>query len=130
MRRYDGPMRVRCALLVAVTALALGGCRTGVPVVDRGEKPVSQAGTIAGDIRTSGNAAVVSRVVRAVSIATGEKFETTTNNAGTYTLKVPPGRYRLEVELREGERVVKQPAETEINPSDLDPDRDFVIGVG
>ena len=130
MRRYDGPMRVRCALLVAVTALALGGCRTGVPVVDRGEKPVSQAGTIAGHIRTSGNAAVVSRVVRAVSIATGEKFETTTNNAGTYTLKVPPGRYRLEVELREGERVVKQPAETEINPSDLNPDRDFVIGVG
>ncbi len=72
----------------------------------------------------------MSRVVRAVSIATGEKFETTTNNAGTYTLKVPPGRYRLEVELREGERVVKQPAETEVNPSDLDPDRDFVIGVG
>ena len=98
--------------------------------MDRGEKPVSQAGTIAGHIRTSGNAAIVSRVVRAVSISTGEKFETTTNNAGTYTLKVPPGRYRLEVELREGERLTKQPGETQINPSDLDPDRDFVIAVG
>ena len=122
-------MRVRYSLLVAVTALALGGCRTGVPVVDRGEKPVSQAGTIAGHVRSSGDAAVVSRVVRAVSIATGEKFETTTNNAGTYTLKVPPGRYRLEVELREGERLTKQPGETQINPSDLDPDRDFVVDV-
>ena len=122
-------MTVRCALLVAATALVLGGCRTGVPVVDRGEKPVTQSGTIAGHVRTSGNAAVVSRVVRAVSIATGEKFETTTNNAGTYTLKVPPGRYRLEVELREGERASKQPGETEVNPSDLDPDRDFVIAV-
>ena len=97
--------------------------------MDRGEKPVTQAGTIAGHIRTSGDAAVVSRVVRAVSVSTGEKFETSTNNAGTYTLKVPPGRYRLEVELREGERLTKQPEETQVNPSDLDPDRDFVIDV-
>ena len=122
-------MRVRYSLLVAVMAVGLGGCRTGVPVLDRGEKPVSQAGTIAGHVRSSGDAAVVSRVVRAVSIATGEKFETTTNNAGTYTLKVPPGRYRLEVELREGERLTKQPGETQINPSDLDPGRDFVVDV-
>ena len=123
-------MRVRYSLLVAVMAVALGGCRTGVPVVDRGEKPVSQAGTIAGHVRSSGDAAVVSRLVRAVSLATGEKFETTTNNAGTYTLKVPPGRYRLEVELRQGERLTKEPGETQINPSDLDPDRNFVIDVG
>jgi len=123
-------MRARYSLLVAVMAVGLGGCRTGVPVLDPGEKPVSQAGTIAGHVRSSGDAAVVSRVVRAVSVSTGEKFETTTNNAGTYTLKVPPGRYRLEVELRQGERLTKQPGETQINPSDLDPDRDFVIDVG
>jgi hypothetical protein len=123
-------MRVRYSLLVAVMALGLVGCRTGVPVVDRGEKPVSQAGTIAGHVRSSGDVAVVSRIVRAVSLSTGEKFETTTNNAGTYTLKVPPGRYRLEVELRQGERLTKQPGETQINPSDLDPDRNFVIDVG
>ena len=122
-------MRARHLLLVAVTALALYGCRTGTPIVDRGEKPPTQAGTIAGHIRTSGDAAVVSRVVRAVSVSTGEKFETSTNNAGTYTLKVPPGRYRLEVELRDGERLTKQPEETQVNPSDLDPDRDFVIDV-
>ena len=78
--------------------------------MDRGRSRSRQAGTIAGHVRTSGNAAIVSRVVRAVSISTGEKFETTTNNAGTYTLKVPPGRYRLEVELREGERRASNPA--------------------
>ena len=122
-------MRIRHSLLVALTAFALCGCRTGTPIVDRGEKPPTQAGTIAGHIRTSGDAAVVSRVVRAVSVSTGEKFETSTNNAGTYTLKVPPGRYRLEVELRDGERLTKQPEETQVNPSDLDPDRDFVIDV-
>lgn len=122
-------MTVREALLVGVTALALCGCRTGVPVLDRGERPATQSGTIAGHVRSSANAAVVSRLVRAVAVATGEKFETTTNNAGTYTLKVPPGRYRLEVELRDNERVTKQPDLTDVNPSDLDPDRDFVIDV-
>ena len=122
-------MRVRCCFLVAMIVVGLGGCRTGTPVLDRGEKPVSQAGTIAGHVRSSGDAAVVSRVVRAVSLTTGEKFETTTNNAGTYTLKVPPGRYRLEVELRQGERLTKQPGDTQINPSDLDPDRNFVIDI-
>lgn len=122
-------MPVRFALLVAVTALVAGGCRTGTPILDRGEKPVSVSGTIAGHVRSAGNAAVVSRVVRAVALSSGEKFETTTNNAGTYTLKVPPGRYRLEVELRDNERVQKQPGETQVNASDLDPNRDFVIDV-
>ena len=128
-RFYDVVMQLRYALLVAVTALAVGGCRTGTPVLDRGEKPVGVGGTIAGHVRSAGNAAVVSRLVRAVALSTGEKFETTTNNAGTYTLKVPPGRYRLEVELRDNERLQKQPGETEVNASDLDPDRDFVIDV-
>jgi hypothetical protein len=44
-------------------------------------------------------------------------------------MKVPPGKYRLEVELREGERLIKGPTETEVNASDLDPDRSFVIGL-
>ena len=42
-------------------------------------------------------------------------------------MKVPPGKYRIEVELRQGERIVKEPGETQINDSDLDPGRDFVI---
>jgi hypothetical protein len=63
-------------------------------------------------------------------VASGQKFETTTNNAGTYTLKVPPGKYRIEVELRPGERLVKQPGETEVHKSDLDPKRDFELTAG
>jgi hypothetical protein len=116
--------------LAAVMVFAVA-CRTGVPVVDTGPKPPTQDGTIAGHVSTGdGAVAVGSRVVRAVSVESGKKFETTTNNAGTYTLKVPPGRYRLEVELRPGEKLVKQPAETEVNKSDLDPDRDFIITAG
>lgn len=122
-------MPFRLSLLVVLLALGSTGCRTGIPIVDRGEKPPTQDGTIAGNVRTDSDAAVVTRVVRAVAVSTGQKFETTTNNAGTYTLKVPPGRYRLEVELRDGERLSKEPGETQINASDLDPGRNFVITV-
>lgn len=122
-------MRFTGSLLVVVLALGLHACRTGVPVMDRGPKPPTQEGTIAGHVRTDGNAAVVSRKVIATAVADGKTYETSTNNAGTYTLKVPPGRYRLEVELREGERLAKQPGETQIDPSDLDPDRNFVITI-
>jgi hypothetical protein len=43
---------------------------------------------------------------------------------------VPEGTYRLEVELRQGEKVAKQPADTKVDKSDLDPHRDFVITAG
>ena len=113
-------------LLLLLLATA---CRTGVPVIDTTDKPPGREGTIAGKVVSEGGAAVVSRIVRAIA-ADGTRHEATTNNAGTYSMKVPPGKYRLEVELREGERLVKQPGETQINASDLDPNRDFVIGAG
>lgn len=116
------------ALLISCS-IAVTACRTGTPVIDTGPKPPTAEGTIAGKVTTEGNAPVVSRVVRAIA-ADGTRHEVTTNSAGTYTLKVPPGKYKLEVELRDGERLVKQPGETEINRSDLDPGRNFVIGVG
>jgi hypothetical protein len=117
--------RVLCFAALSVLAL---GCRPGTPVIDAGDKPPTREGTIAGRVLTEGEAPVVSRVVRAIA-ADGTRHEATTNNAGGYSMKVPPGRYKLEVELREGERVIKGPTETEVNASDLDPDRSFVIGV-
>jgi hypothetical protein len=120
-------LRALAPLLLAIVAMA---CRTGVPVIDTGAKPPTRDGTIAGHVSSAGGSAVTSRVVRAISIESGQKYETSTNNAGTYTLKVPPGRYRLEVELRAGEKLAKEPGETKINSSDLDPNRDFVIVPG
>ena len=113
--------------LALVLAVLLIGCRTGVPVVDTGAKPPTRDGTIAGHVSSTGDAPLVGRVVRAIAVEGGQKYETTTNNAGTYTLKVPPGRYRLEVELRPGEKLAKEPGETKIDNSDLDPKRDFVV---
>jgi hypothetical protein len=120
-------MMLRHSLLAIAIASSASACLSSRPVVDTGSKPPSQDGTIAGHVSTDGDAPVVSRKVRVVPLDGGTPYETTTNNAGTYTVKVRPGRYRLEVELRPGERVVKQPEDTEVNPSDLDPDRDFVI---
>jgi hypothetical protein len=44
-------------------------------------------------------------------------------------MKVPVGRYRLEVELRPGETLAERPSELEISASDLDASRNFVVAV-
>ena len=119
-------MTSRVLVVAAFLAFTAVACRTGTPVIDTGEKPPTLEGTIAGHVRTDANVPVTSRVVRAIA-ADGTTHETTTSNTGGYTMKVPPGKYRIELELRQGERIVKQPGETQINQSDLDPGRDFVI---
>ncbi len=69
------------------------------------------------------------RKVTAVNLADGQRLDATTAANGGYTIKVPIGRYRLELELRERETLVEQPSETEIRTSDLDASRNFVVGV-
>ena len=112
-------------LLVALVGVA---CHPG-PVIDTGAKPPG-GGTIAGIVATDGNAALPGRRVTAVDTSSGARFDATTGANGGYTIKVPEGTYRLEVELQPGEKVTKQPPETRINRSDLDPSRNFVISSG
>ena len=110
---------VFCAVLASVA------CHPG-PVLNPGGK-LSVGGTVAGIVSTDGNAPVAGRKVTAVDVASGARFDATTGANGGYTIKVPEGTYRLEVELAPGESVVKQPGETKIQKSDLDPKRDFTI---
>jgi hypothetical protein len=113
------------AVLVAVVACAARG-----PVLDTGSKPVGVGGTIAGIVRVAGSGQPLSgRKVTAIDVASGARFEVSTATNGGYTIKVPTGKYRLEVELRAGETLTEQPADTDINASDLDADRDFVVTV-
>jgi hypothetical protein len=112
-------------LLLASGLLAAAACHPG-PVVDTGPKP-SVGGTIAGIVSTDGNAPVPGRRVVAISASDGSQYDATTGANGGYTIKVPQGTYRLEVELHAGERLAKQPPQTRVNRSDLDPQRDFVI---
>lgn len=119
-------------LLPIAAALALllaAGCHPG-PVIDTGPKPPAVGGTIAGFVTAQGNAPLAGRKVTAIETTAGTRFDATTGANGGYTIKVAEGTYRLEVELRPGEKVVKQPDETRINKSDLDTRRDFVITGG
>jgi len=115
----------RFVLLIGM--LAAAACHPG-PIINTGGNTVG--GTIAGIVSTEGKVAVPSRKVTAINTATGEKFETTTGTNGGYTIKVPQGTYRLEVELREGEKIARQPGDTKVQNSDLDPQRHFVITTG
>jgi hypothetical protein len=106
--------------------LATSACRAPVITTDPG---LNVGGTIAGIVRaTEGSVPLVTRKVTAIHATTGARFETTTGVNGGYTIKVPQqGRYRIEVELRDGEVIAKQPGDTDINNGDLDPGRDFEI---
>jgi H+/Cl- antiporter ClcA len=117
-------MRLTNALML-FTLLAAAACHPG-PVLS---PKLNVGGTVAGIVTTTGNAAVPDRKVTAVDVTSGARFEATTGANGGYTIKVPEGTYRLELELRPGEVVAKQPAETRINKSDLDSRRDFTIAV-
>jgi hypothetical protein len=112
----------------AFVVLAAACSRDIVVSTDPG---LTAGGTIAGIVRaTGGTVPLPTRKVTAINTTTGERFETTTGVNGGYTIKVADsGRYRLEVELRDGEVVVKGPGETEINNGDLDPGRDFEVSV-
>src|SRR4051794_13332123 len=118
-------MRLFNVLLTVGLLTLVGACHPGPVIGTGGKLPVG--GTIAGIVSTSTNAAVIGRKVTATNTQTGAKFDVTTGANGGYTVQVPEGTYRLEVELKPGEIVSKQPSETHINKSDLDPHRDFVI---
>jgi hypothetical protein len=118
------PSQLVCAAAVAAAV----GCHPG-PVIDTGPRP-QVGGTIAGIVSTDVNTPVAGRRVTAISIDTGARFQETTGTNGGFTIKVPEGRYRLELELQAGETITKQPEETRVNRSDLDPKRDFVIRQG
>jgi len=110
-------------LLVCVAALS--ACHPG-PIVN--SQPNKVGGTIAGIVKTADAAiAVPGRKVTVIDVKTGERHDTTTGTNGGYTIQVPEGTYRFEIELREGETLAKQPDQTHINNSDLDASRDFVI---
>ena len=114
-----------CAL---VTLCAFAGCAPRGPVIDTGARPEGVGGTIAGSVHTAAETTPLSgRKVTAINEATSARFETSTGTNGGYSLKVPAGTYRLDVELRSGETLDSRPAPTDVGVGDIDSARDFVI---
>lgn len=117
-------------LIVGLLLLAAAAaCMPRGPVLNTGEQ-AAVAGTISGRVTMAGsNAPVGARKITAIETATGARHEITTASNGGYTMKVPIGTYRLEIALQPGESIVEAPADLEINTSDLDAGRDFVLTV-
>lgn len=120
----------RCGAWLVLAALAgVAACNLPRgPVAAPGNAPEDVGGTIAGTVRIGGEA-LPARRVTAINEATGARYEVATGTNGGYTLKVPAGTYRLELELRSGETLDTRPERTEVNVGDLDPDRNFVVAV-
>ena len=114
------------ALILALALIVLGACH---PPVLTTEPDLKAGGTIAGIVRaTSGSARLATRKVTEIHVASGARFETTTGANGGYTIQVPAGMYRIELELMPGETITRQPSPTRIDVGDLDAQRDFVVG--
>lgn len=118
--------QVLLGFLVLASTVA---CHLDRPVVDPTPKP-SVGGTIAGIVSTASSAAPVpGRKVTVTEINSGAHYESTTAANGGYTIRVPEGTYRIEIELRGSETLAKKPSQTHINNGDTDASRDFVITV-
>jgi hypothetical protein len=118
-------IHVAASCLILCSTIA---CHTERPIVNAGAKQPPVGGTIAGIIKAEDPAVTpLTRKVTAIDVASGTRFDTTTGGDGGYTIQVPVGTYRIEVELRDTEALAKQPGETHVNNGDLDSARDFVI---
>lgn len=123
-------MKLAPALLLGLAALpvACGAGPMGRPGPVVNTQPARVGGTIAGIVKTADNAvAVPGRKVSVIEVKTGVRHDTTTAANGGYTIQVPEGTYRFEIELRPGERLARRPQDTHVGNSDLDTTRDFVI---
>ena len=117
------------AVALAAVLAAATGCRSGQPIYSATPKDQTTPGTIAGIVSTGeGGEPLAGRRVEAVDLSGGRRYSATTSVTGGFSIPVPPGKYRLDVELREGERVVRSPGTIDINKSDLDANLEVVIG--
>ena len=119
---------MRALVLLVTCSISTVACHAG-PIV--GAESVAAGGTIAGVVSTTDSAvAVPGRTVTAVNVRTGSRHTATTAGNGGYTIKVPEGTYRLEIELKSGEKLAKKPDDTSVGNGDLDPGRNFTITAG
>ena len=126
VRRNGATLFAVCVCL----ALALAACRTGVPVIDTNAGPDVVLGTITGTVSgADGTSPVTDRRIHAVNLDTGARESAVTSSTGGYTFKVAPGRYRVEVDLLEGEALVEDEGAFTLSRSELQHDVDLRIGI-
>ena len=103
-------------------------CHQSKPVVDLGPKPPSARGTLTGIVRGPGpTSGMPGRTVEVVNVDTGEKHLATTVSNGGFTIQLPKGKYRLELQLHPGETIVKRPDIVDLGRGDIDSHIEFVV---
>lgn len=121
------PKVLRSVLLLFVLSV-FSACSLNKPVPGTGDRSTATDGTLSGLVSTDGGKTGVSgRKVTATNTTTNARFDTTSATDGGYTLRLPAGRYSIDVELRAGERLEKRPDPTDVGAGDLDAGRDFLI---
>lgn len=121
-------MKLRAPAIMVVLLMLGSGCaaRHGGPVLGGSTTP-ERTGTVSGTVRAADGSPLSGRRVSAIDMATEAHYDATTAASGGFTIRVPSGKYRLEVELRGGDVIATQPAQTDVNVGDLDAQLDFVI---
>ena len=114
-------------VLVLALSSACVEARHGRPIVGGSVVP-NPTGTISGMVTNSAGTPLEGRRVSAIDLTTEQHYDATTAKNGGYTIKVPPGRYRMEVELRGGDQLAQQPEQTNVNVGDVDAQLNFVVG--
>lgn len=129
-RRTTQPFSVRRLALhasLATSVLVGTGCHPKTTVVTTTSAAIG--GTIAGVVHGPADDSLGDRNVSVVNIETGERFETTTGPNGGYSIRVPPGTYRLEVQLRKREKL-SQDNPTILMSADADTRKTVDVNVG
>ncbi|HEX5475142.1 MAG TPA: carboxypeptidase-like regulatory domain-containing protein [Vicinamibacterales bacterium] len=114
---------------VAVVLLAGGACRRlGAVNVDTLPAPPGARATINGVVRGPEDAGpMAGRTIEAIDMRTGGRVRAVTNPAGGFTLELPPGHYRVDVSLHDGEVLLARPGAVEL-ARDADRAIEFLIG--
>ena len=102
----SGWVRLVLPPALAVAVLMNTDCHPKPPVVTTSS--VTVGGTIAGVLNGPAEDTLGNRTVTVINLETGQRYQTTTGMNGGYSIHVPPGTYRLNIELREGEQLAKE----------------------
>ena len=114
-----------------LTLASATGCRQAVAPISAAGDAVPAKATISGTIRGPERAVPLDgRIVDVINLSTNQRRRITTDQGGGFSVRLDPGDYRVELLLRDGEAIVRQPGVIHIDRSDADADADFVIGKG
>ena len=91
---------------LVASLLAGAGCLPRTTIVTTSNAAVG--GTIAGVVTGPAEGSLGDRTITLVNTETGQRFQTTTGQNGGYSLRVPAGTYRLDVQLRAGEKLAEE----------------------